>query len=157
VRKILSSVRHDERGQAFVELALVLPLVLVILFGIVDFGRAVNYWNDETALANLGARIAAVGNIPSTGTCAGSASISAYVKCWATIDSPELNNDITSVCVSSPSSGAVGSDVTVKVAASFPWLPYVRSAVGSPTTTLTGTATMRIENTNTLYTQTGAC
>lgn len=168
VRNRLKSLRRDERGQAMVELALVIPIVLVILFGIVDFGRALNYWNDETDLANIGARIAAVGSsaLPTTGPCANQASITAYVKCWAAIDSPELWNsstgtgDITSVCISSPGAGAVGSDVTVQVKATFSWLPLVGKAVTGAvggTSTLTGTATMRIENQNSLYTQTTQC
>src|SRR6476619_3420484 len=51
---------RDERGVALVEFALVLPLVLVLLLGMIDVGKAVNYWNDETHLANEAARSAAV-------------------------------------------------------------------------------------------------
>ena len=51
-----------ERGAAAVEFALVLPLLLAILFGIVDFGRA--YFADLTVThaAREGARALAVGN-----------------------------------------------------------------------------------------------
>ena len=54
----------DERGVALVEFALVLPLVLVLLLGMIDVGKAVNYWNDETHLANEAARFAAVDSSP---------------------------------------------------------------------------------------------
>src|SRR6476646_10526153 len=50
----------NESGVALVEFALVLPLVLILLLGIIDVGKAVNYWNDETHLANEAARSAAV-------------------------------------------------------------------------------------------------
>src|SRR5690349_16727994 len=50
----------DERGAALVEFVLVLPLVLLILFGMVDFGKAYNYWNDETHIADEAARQAVV-------------------------------------------------------------------------------------------------
>src|SRR5919198_5794629 len=50
----------DERGVALVEFALVLPLLLVLVLGMVDLGKAVNYWNDETHLANEATRYAAV-------------------------------------------------------------------------------------------------
>src|SRR3954466_13202404 len=54
----------DERGAALVEFVLVLPLVLLLLFGMVDFGKAFNYWNDETHLANEAARYAVVNKNP---------------------------------------------------------------------------------------------
>ena len=43
-----------------VEFALVLPLLLLIIFGIIDFGKAFNYWVDETHIANQAARIVEV-------------------------------------------------------------------------------------------------
>jgi len=54
----------DSRGAALVELALVLPLLLVVVFGMLDFGKAFNEWIDETHLANDGARLAAVSYCP---------------------------------------------------------------------------------------------
>src|SRR6266550_4310535 len=54
----------DDRGVALVEFALVLPLILLLLLGMIDFGKAFNYWNDETHLANEAARFAAVNNSP---------------------------------------------------------------------------------------------
>ena len=35
-----------------VEFALVLPILLLVLFGIFDFGRAINYWIDATHMSN---------------------------------------------------------------------------------------------------------
>jgi Flp pilus assembly protein TadG len=155
VRVKLSSLRRREEGQALVELALALPLLLLILFGLVDFGRAMNYWNDETNLANLAARVASVGKLPTSGTCSGSATITAYVNCQALIDSPELANNLTVyVCATDPTNSTNTASVTVKVSDPFSWLPFVKSAVGSPTTTLSGRATMRQENATTLYTDT---
>ena len=46
----------SERGVALIEFALVLPFLLLVVFGMVDLGKAVNYWNDETHLANQAAR-----------------------------------------------------------------------------------------------------
>src|SRR5437660_292654 len=48
----------DARGVALAELALVLPLLLVLLLGMLDFGKAFNDWIDETHLANEGAGLA---------------------------------------------------------------------------------------------------
>ena len=43
-----------------IEFALVLPLLLLLLLGIVDFGTAFNYQNDEANLANQAIRYADV-------------------------------------------------------------------------------------------------
>src|SRR3989442_9410971 len=51
----------DTRGTALAELALVLPLLLVLIMGMLDFGKAFNEWIDETHPANEGARLAAAG------------------------------------------------------------------------------------------------
>ncbi|MDP9285550.1 MAG: pilus assembly protein, partial [Actinomycetota bacterium] len=52
---------------ALVEFALVLPILLLVLFAIVDVGKAVSYWNDETHLAGEAARYAAVNKTPVAG------------------------------------------------------------------------------------------
>ena len=56
MRRIVNRNPRDESGAALVEFALVLPLLLLLLFGLLDFGKAFNYWIDETHLANAGAR-----------------------------------------------------------------------------------------------------
>jgi hypothetical protein len=48
----------DERGQSLVEMALVLPLLLLLLAGIIDFGRAYNNYIIITNAAREGARFA---------------------------------------------------------------------------------------------------
>jgi Flp pilus assembly protein TadG len=52
--------RNDE-GAAAVEFALVTPLLLLFLLGIVEFGRAWNAYHVVTNAASVGARLAAVG------------------------------------------------------------------------------------------------
>jgi Flp pilus assembly protein TadG len=41
-----------------------MPLLLVLLLGMIDFGKAFTDWIDQTHLANLGARLAAVSYCP---------------------------------------------------------------------------------------------
>lgn len=50
--------RSRDRGAAAVELALVMPLLLLIIFGIVDFGRMYNTQITLTQAAREGARAA---------------------------------------------------------------------------------------------------
>ena len=58
---------RGERGAALVEFTLVLPLLLLLLLGMLEFGRVFNYWIDETHLANVAARFAAVDRNPGPG------------------------------------------------------------------------------------------
>jgi Flp pilus assembly protein TadG len=50
-----------DRGAAAVEFALLLPVLLLIVFGIIDFGRALNAQITLTQAAREGARLAAEG------------------------------------------------------------------------------------------------
>ena len=49
-----------DRGAAAVEFALLLPVLLLIVFGIIDFGRALNAQITLTQAAREGARLAAL-------------------------------------------------------------------------------------------------
>ena len=51
---------RDERGQAIVEFAVVLPVLVLIIMGILYFGRYMEYSNQMTQLAEEGARWASV-------------------------------------------------------------------------------------------------
>jgi len=52
----------SDRGAAAVEFALLLPLLLLIVFGIIDFGRAINAQITITQAAREGARALALGD-----------------------------------------------------------------------------------------------
>jgi Flp pilus assembly protein TadG len=52
---------HRDRGAAAVEFALLLPVLMLVLCGIVDFGRAYNAQVALTQSAREGARLAALG------------------------------------------------------------------------------------------------
>lgn len=56
---------HDERGAAAVELALVLPVLVLLVFGIVQFGILFNRQQAIHAAAREGARLA---SLPQTDT-----------------------------------------------------------------------------------------
>lgn len=63
---IARDARRDERGQAAVEFAIVLPLLLLFLIGVFEFGRAWNVYHAENDAARLGARSAAVADPTTT-------------------------------------------------------------------------------------------
>ncbi len=57
----MSRWREDRRGQALVEMAIVLPILLLVLMGIIDFGRIYHGSLTVTAAAREAARQAALG------------------------------------------------------------------------------------------------
>jgi Flp pilus assembly protein TadG len=58
---------REERGQAFVEFALLAPLFFMLVIGFIQFAVALNFWFDLNRLANQGARSAAVNCGPTSG------------------------------------------------------------------------------------------
>ena len=143
-----------EQGAAIVEFTLVLPLLLLLMFGITDFGRAINYWIDETHLAATAARYAAVntGNtadnpLPTCPDGSTPANLAAAIQCQA--DTPELLSGGTSsvtapakVCITFPAGTTRPGYARVTVETNFQWLPLF----GAAATTLRGSADMRLED-----------
>ena len=84
-------------GQSLVEMAMVLPLLTFLTFGLVDFGRAYFFQVSVTNAAREGAR-AAILNIytgPATPTCSTS---NAYATCPVETDAAitaAVNNELT--------------------------------------------------------------
>lgn len=137
-----------DRGQALVELAFVLPLVLLLLFGIIDFGLAYNTKNSDTNLANLAAR-----SISVMGTAAGEAcnngvtvtqtTLLAYVDCVAQNDAEPQPNY---ACLWDNPNGTyvVGDPLEVEVKTPFSWFGVLGGG-GGLGSTISASATNRIE------------
>lgn len=142
----------DETGAALVEFVLVLPLLLLLLLGMLDLGKAFNYWIDETHLANEGARWAVVNKNP-----AASGTLQSYIRQQA--NTPELRNggttslaDPVRVCIDFPNGTTnVGDPVRVTLTADYRWLGLITSETSLTQTTITGSATMRLEAKPTTY------
>jgi Flp pilus assembly protein TadG len=97
--------KKSERGQTMVEFALVLPIFVVLLFGIVQFGIAFNNYITLTDAARAGARKAAVSRNASdpAGQC----------KAAVMAAADNLDAAVLEPTVSCSSSWAPGSEVTV--------------------------------------------
>ena len=138
---MLSNRLRQEDGTSLVEFALVLPLLLLLLLGMLDFGKAINYWLDDTHLANEGARFAAVEQ------AAGDISTPAFQNgnCPASPAGSGCNSAI-GVCITTPDGAVVGGRVNVKVLTDYTWLSYITSKIGGAATThLVSSTTMRLE------------
>ena len=164
---------------------LVLPLLLVLLVGMIDFGKAINYWIDETHLSNAGARWAVVNYNPGdpANTGIGSPTLQDYILSQA--DTDELRGKSAgtqqikhpakvNICFYKASdqtlttSPAVGDTVKVTVKYSYDWsrflgaqLPVIGQALAKTATTIGSSSTMRLETIPTHYSSAantgGAC
>ena len=154
--------RRGERGQAIIETALVLPLLVILVLIFVAGGKAVFYYIDLTHVANEGAREAAV-NLPNATTPlpGGDTSLKTYI-CNQFGTGSELykgSGTVSSakVTISYPDGGkrGVGEPVNVDVSTGYSWFPFINLG----TFTIHGSATMRLEqdtSTNTSLNPTSA-
>jgi len=58
---LLAKLGKNQKGQSMVEMALILPILILLIFGIMEFGRIFNAYLIVTNAAREGARTAVVG------------------------------------------------------------------------------------------------
>lgn len=150
MRNWIRRTRVGDKGQALVELAFVIPLVLLFLFGIIDFGLALNQQNSETNIANIAVREAAIVTSTSfTATCNGNSE--ANINLWAQCEAASQGTPTPTVCVAdvngaSPSATySTGDPIKVEVTSSFSWLHLITGQVSGLSSTIGANATMRYE------------
>jgi Flp pilus assembly protein TadG len=129
-------IHRRDRGAAAVEFALLLPLLLLLVFGIIDFGRALNAQITLTQAAREGARLAALGE----------SNVVSGTQAAATGLSP-----VAVTVTSCPAGAGVGVNATVKVSYTFSFVTPVSALSGlfgsalSSTMTLTAQGVMPCE------------
>jgi len=158
LRRIRSAITREsarESGQATVEFALILPVLLFLLLALLDFGKAFNYWIDETHLATSAARWAVVNKLPqaTVGAC-GTQTIECQMKQQS--DTAELRNGggsinspglTVSFCLPS-GTGNVGDPIRATVSSTYHWLNFLTGPFGIAGFTdknIAVSATMRLE------------
>ncbi len=120
---------NNKNGAALVELAIILPLLLLIVFGIFEFGRAMFITNTLNNAAREGARRAAVMPAP--------INIDAYVTSCIPFDKTGLT--ITT------NSTTTGPTPLVKVTVTLPFRTVTEMIPMLDGKILSGEATMRYE------------
>jgi Flp pilus assembly protein TadG len=143
---------RQERGQALVEFAVVLPVLMLIVMGIIFFGRYESYSTQMTQLAEVGARDAAVGVVATSangGTCSGAtatANLACYIQNQATGELAGGSQDVQKLgvrvdCTGTSGQCTSGSNVIVctQAVVQFPFLPVKAGTIFQK-------ATMRVES-----------
>ncbi len=137
----------SEKGQALVEFALLVPIFLILMFAIVDFGMGFHAWITVTNSAREGARLGAVQattddiieRVEDTADLINEdEKMTVTVGCGPSSDPPP-----TDPCPSVP-----GDSVVVKVDYEYDLITPLGSLIGDiigPTLTLSSTAEMRLE------------
>ena len=167
-RRSRRRLAREERGQATIEFAIVVPLVLLLIVGMIEFAKAFNYWIDLNHLANEGARWAAVDKVPPyAGNPGQPAPTCQQIKDYlaSQLNTNELQQDVLlndgiKLVVDTPS-GAGGTptigdaaSVTISTPYEFPLVSGVIQLAGQlfgsgtggiATITLSGKATQRLE------------
>ena len=95
------------QGQSLIELSLLLPLLLLLVFGVIDYARAIQYNNILVAMSREGANLAARSNMTHSG----------IIKALVSTATPLLMGDRGMVYVTQINGTKVGNDVKAKVIA----------------------------------------
>jgi Flp pilus assembly protein TadG len=104
IRRAAAAVRRSERGASAVEFALILPVLILLLLGLLEYGRVYNVQISLSNAAREGARTMAIHND------AGQARTAARSA------APSVNPALSSANVTvSPTTCAAGQTVTVTV------------------------------------------
>jgi hypothetical protein len=153
---MLKHARAD-RGQSLAEFAIVAPILLILVFGIIDFGLGLRAYISVSSATREGARYAAVGNTAGTfssggsGECNGSSSSTVVGKTCSTLKGLNLDN-IEEVTVSYPDGKAPGESVIVEMDYRYEYITPVQRVVNflsggsiSDTLTITAKTDMRLE------------
>jgi Flp pilus assembly protein TadG len=146
--------KNGEKGQALVEFALLVPIFLLLMFSIIDFGMGFYSWITVTNSAREGARLGAVHaplNVASS-PCFGKASLDQCIEDRVR-DASDLTNEATKMTVTiTNAQGLPGQSVVVEVDYQYdlmtPLAGLVQFMSGDtigPTLNLSSSADMRLE------------
>lgn len=140
-KSLLRRLVRSRKGSVMLETALMLIILLMLMFGIIDLGRALYTANNLASAAREGARLAAVqeGGVDS-------AAVRATVKSHF---SPFGGAALTDAnIILTPTGAAVDKTLALRVTINYPftWLTPIRALVGNMANTLHGQAEYHIEN-----------
>jgi Flp pilus assembly protein TadG len=130
------SLRNKRRGAAAVEFAIVLPVFVILVFGMIEYGRMVMVQQVITNASREGARSAVLDG-------ATTSSVQSAVGTYLT--NAQISGGSTAVNPS-PSSAASGDPITVTVSIPFTAVSWLPSPMYLGGKTLSASTTMRRES-----------
>ncbi|MCH7835443.1 MAG: pilus assembly protein [Chloroflexi bacterium] len=132
--------KNGEKGQALAEFALLIPIFLILLFAIVDFGMGFYSWITVTNSAREGARLGAVAATQQD----------IIDRVYQTSDLPNESSNMTVTVTNAQ--GQPGDSVVVQVDYDYDLITplaglvqFVSGDILGPTLTFSSTAEMRLE------------
>jgi Flp pilus assembly protein TadG len=136
--------RGSESGQAIIELAFALPLLLVLVMGIFDFGLMFQRFEVVTNAAREGAR---VGVLPSYSTADAQARAQQYLTSGGLTSSATITAAVNPVSFGAPLKTVNQITVTVQYVHNYVFIGPILNLFGGSlgTVTLQGKSTMRVE------------
>ncbi len=138
LEKILRLCRRNRRGAAIVEFAVVAPVLFLLVFGMIEYGRLVMVQQMLTNASREGARL---GVLDGTTTTDVENTVNSYLT------SAAVSGATVTVTPDPPSSAGYGEAVTVTVTVPFDQVSWLPSPIFLGGTTLTATTVMRRETT----------
>jgi Flp pilus assembly protein TadG len=154
---MLRRLHKREDAQSLAEFALVVPIFLILVFGIIDFGMGLRAYITVSQATREGARYAAVGNPAGTfagggtGQCDGATSTSTVGRVCSAMDGLDLT-DIQTVAVTYPNGQIPGNSVRVRAEYRYHYITPIRTLLSVFTggsvpsyLTISSTTDMRLE------------
>ncbi len=127
-------LRRREAAQSLVEFSLMIPLFLILVFGIIDFGMGLRAYISVAQATREGARFASIGNPAGTfttggsGECDGSTTTTTVGKVCATMNGLDLTK-LGSVSVTYPNGNSPGNSVHVSASYNYQYITPLRRLV----------------------------
>jgi Flp pilus assembly protein TadG len=150
-------IRKGEKSQSLVEFSLLIPIFLILVFGIIDFGMGLRSYITVTQATREGARYGAVGNPRGTftaggaGECNGSTTTTVVGRVCSTMSGLQLSN-VTAVNVTYPAGQTPGNSIRVNTQYNYDLITpldaimnFISAGSMSGTLNISTTTDMRLE------------
>jgi Flp pilus assembly protein TadG len=139
-KSLLRRLVRSRKGSVMVETALMITILLVLMFGIIDLGRALFTSNNLVSAAREGARLGAVQQTLDTNLVK-----AAVISHFSPFGGPALTN--ANIATTQTNIGVEGNQaIRVTITYPFTWITPIRRLVGNMTSTLHAQAEYHLEN-----------
>jgi Flp pilus assembly protein TadG len=126
--------KRSERGQSLVEFSFMMPVFLILVFGIIDFGMGLRAYITVAQATREGARYASIGSAAGTfttggsGECNGSTTTTVVGRVCGTMNGLDLTR-LSSVAVTYPNGNVPGNTVHVSANYSYRYITPLRALI----------------------------